>query len=356
MLFWTVAALLTLAASLAVLMPLARRRDGGTDATRNEIEVYRDQLGEVDRDTKRGLLNPQEAEQARAEIGRRIIKADAAGQTAKRGGFSGIAKYVAAAGVLAVPLISWGLYAEIGAPQLPGQPLAGRIICDPAKSSIEELVACAERQLAQNPNDQRGWEILGPIYVRLTRYDDALDAYRNVIRIGGPTPARQAAFGEALVYVNGGLITADARKAFDDALKGQPGYPKARFFLAMAKAQEGKQQEAVAEWQDMASNLPENDPWRGAAQRMLAETESAPAQGGPDASQIEQMVAGLDQRLRDNPNDVEGWKRLVRSYVVLGKQDQARDALSRALTALGADSAAGKDIGAFAAGQGVKIE
>ena len=39
---------------------------------------------------------------------------------------------------------------------------------------------------------------------------------------------------------------------------------------------------------------------------------------------IETMVASLDEKLRANPADREGWMRLVRSYVVLGRADAAR--------------------------------
>ena len=52
---------------------------------------------------------------------------------------------------------------------------------------------------------------------------------------------------------------------------------------------------------------------------------------------IEGMVAGLDQRLRDNPDDIAGWQQLVRSYMILNKKDQAQDALNRGLEALNAD-------------------
>ena len=59
---------------------------------------------------------------------------------------------------------------------------------------------------------------------------------------------------------------------------------------------------------------------------------------------IETMVAGLDEKLRQNPRDVEGWTRLVRSYHVLGRADAARDALKRGLAALGESSDEGKKL------------
>jgi cytochrome c-type biogenesis protein CcmH len=68
---------------------------------------------------------------------------------------------------------------------------------------------------------------------------------------------------------------------------------------------------------------------------------------------IETMVAGLDEKLRQNPRDEEGWLRLIRSYTVLGKADQARDALKRGVTAFGADSAEARKLTAFAASLGL---
>ena len=68
---------------------------------------------------------------------------------------------------------------------------------------------------------------------------------------------------------------------------------------------------------------------------------------------IETMVAGLDERLRQNPLDVDGWMRLVRSYMVLGKAEEARDALDRGIKALDGASENGRKLTAFAATIGV---
>ena len=73
------------------------------------------------------------------------------------------------------------------------------------------------------------------------------------------------------------------------------------------------------------------------------------------AAMIEQMVAGLDEKLRANPDDPEGWIKLVRSYLVLGKPDEAKAAVKRAVEALGGESEGGKKVSAFAVGQGVSV-
>ncbi|MER8430497.1 c-type cytochrome biogenesis protein CcmI [Mesorhizobium caraganae] len=375
MLFWVIAAILTLGASLAVLLPLTSGGKGASTSSDHDLEVYRDQLAELERDAARGLIQGAEAEEARAEIARRILRlgntsqADAPGTRQP----SRAVRLVATSAVLVVPLLSWGLYSQLGSPDLPSQPLAERLAKNPADSSVDELVARAEAHLAANPSDGRGWDVLAPIYLRLQRFSDAVTAYRNAIRLDGVTAAREAGLGEAIANAAGGIVSADAQSAFEQALKLDPANPKASFYLAMALAQEGRIPEATAAWQKMLDLLPQESPWRGAVQQALAEAANRsvasgePAKG-PDAAavdaassmapqdrqaMIDTMVAGLDEKLRQNPRDTEGWMRLIRSYVVLGKADQAREALHRGIAVFGADSEEAKKFTAFAASLGL---
>ncbi|MER9867911.1 c-type cytochrome biogenesis protein CcmI [Mesorhizobium sp. M0136] len=374
MLFWVIAAILTLGASLAVLLPLAGGSKNASAAGDHDLEVYRDQLAELDRDMARGLIQPMEAEEARAEIARRILRlsnAGQAGETATQPSRS--TRLVATAAVLVVPLVSWGLYGQLGSPDLPSQPLSERLAKNPTDSSVDELIARAEAHLAANPSDGRGWDVLAPVYLRMQRYADAVTAYRNAIRLDGDSAARQAGLGEAIANAAGGIVSAEAQAAFEAALKLDPANPKAAFYLAMGMAQEGRVAEATAAWQKMLAALPQGSPWRGAVEQALAESaaRSVASEGpakGPSAEDIDAassmspqdrqamistMVAGLDEKLRQNPRDEEGWMQLVRSYVVLGKTDQARDALNRGIAVFGADSDQARKFTAFAASLGV---
>ncbi|RWN59583.1 c-type cytochrome biogenesis protein CcmI [Mesorhizobium sp.] len=373
MLFWVIAAILTLGASLAVLLPLAGGPKGGSPSSDHDLEVYRDQLSELDRDVARGLIQPAEAEEARAEIARRILRLDNAADKAAARQPSMATRLVATAAVLAVPLVSWGLYSQLGSPDLPSQPLSERLAKNPADSSVDELVARAEAHLAANPSDGRGWDVLAPIYQRMQRFSDAVTAYRNAIRLDGDSATRQAGLGEAIASEAGGIVSADAQAAFEAALKLDPANPKASFYLAMGMAQEGRIEEATIGWQKMLAALPQDSPWRGAVEQALAESarrsvaSGVPAKG-PNAGDVDAaasmspqdreamintMVAGLDEKLRQNPRDVEGWMQLIRSYVVLGKADQARDALNRGIAVFGSDSDEAKKFTAFAASLGL---
>jgi cytochrome c-type biogenesis protein CcmH len=372
--FWIVAALLTLGASLAILSPMLRSGEAAAAAGAYDIEVYRDQLAELDRDADRGLIRPTEAEEARAEIGRRILRAGRSRNSARRTGGGRSGRLLASAAVLAVPLVSWSLYGVLGSPDLPSEPLAARLAKNPADSTMDELVARAERHLASVPSDVRGWDVLAPIYVRMSRFSDAANAYRTAIRLGGSNAAREAGLGEALAAEQGGMISADAAAAFEKALAIDPKDAKARFFLATAQAQHGKTDEAAGNWRAMLNDLPPDSPWRSAVEQALAAladgSSAPPASGtsgptrdqvaaadsmsaGDRAAMIEGMVARLDDELRKNPADPEGWRRLVRSYVVLGRKTEAQDALKRGVAALGADSAAARELDRFAASLGL---
>ncbi|SUU91055.1 cytochrome c-type biogenesis protein CcmH [Aminobacter aminovorans] len=385
MLFWIIAAVLTLGASLAVLLPLTRQTRAKDDAS-HDLEVYRDQLGEVDRDAARGLIAPSDAEQARAEIARRIIRLDAENAREPKKASQLGPRLVGMIAVLAVPLLSWGVYTAIGSPTVPSQPLSARLSQKPADSSVDELIARAEAHLVANPSDGRGWDVLAPVYLRIGRANDAVTAYRNAIRILGSTTARQAGLGEAIAGSAGGIVTSDARLAFEAALKLEPADAKARYFLALALAQEGNIADAAAAWRLLAASLPADSPWRAATDQAIAQAElrtaqtqpelrtapAKPAAGAPGPNQediaaaasmssgdrtamIEGMVATLDEKLRQNPRDPEGWLRLVRSYQVLGKTDLAQDALGRAYTALGRDSEDGRKLTELAGSLGLDV-
>lgn len=371
MLFWLIAACLALAAALAVLVPLVRapRRLEDSDLS-HDLAVYRDQLAEIERDARRGLVGAAEANEARAEIGRRILKRGSEALPEKPAATApNVARLAASAAVLAVPLLAFGLYGVLGSPGLPGAPLAARLDKLPGDAGIEELVARAEAHLAANPGDGRGWDVLAPIYLKLGRTDDAVTAFKNAIRVNGGSAERESGLGEALAMSAQGMISEEAEAAFRRALAIDAAQPKARFYLASALAQEGRMEDAAAAFKTMLADLPANSPWRKAAEQAADEAArlAEAGAGAPDqaaaaaqdlapadrAAMISGMVASLDQKLRDNPGDPAGWQKLVRSYQVLGKPDAARDALARGLDALGPDSADGKALAALAASLGV---
>lgn len=348
MVFWFIAALLTLGASLAVLLPLSSRAEADETDAAYDIQVYRDQLAEVDRDLARGTISASDAAEAKAEIGRRILRVDQVAKTKKGSARFRASRLVAAAAVLFVPVFSWGVYAAVGSPDLPSEPLEARLSKPPAQSSVDELVARAERQLRANPEDGKGWETIAPVYLRLDRFEQAETAFQQAIRLLGSNSSRELGLAEAMVGSARGQISEEAQAAYQRVLALDPQNARAQFRLATASLQAGRSDEAAASWNAMLQTLPQGSPWRDAAQQALASLQQS-ARPGPTQQDIaaaetmsavdrgrmvEGMVASLDQKLREEPNDLDGWLRLVRSYAVLGRSSDAGDALQRANVAL----------------------
>ena len=404
MTFWLIAAGMTAGIVLVILYPVLF--PAGTAArtrAEHDVEVYRAQLSELETDVERGTLSSEEAETARAEIARRLLKADAAAGLGARKRMAEARWPVAIAAVMAlgVPLLSVAAYGTFGAPGLQDYPLSARTVPaeNPSMSGeAERLLAAAEARLTETPDDGQGWNVIAPIYLRMGRTDDAVDAFQKAIALLGTSASREGGLGEALVQKAGGEVTDEARQAFERSLKDNPDYLPSRFFLALDLSQEGRNREAATAWQGLIEASPENAPWMTIARAGLADSRekaglsplpeselAARSAGagavapqapqsrnapGPSADQmaaasgmnagdrramIEGMVSQLASRLAQNPDDAEGWMRLIRSYSVLGEPEKASDALGRALGAIGDDESARAEIAALARSLGVEL-
>jgi cytochrome c-type biogenesis protein CcmH len=393
MVLWLIFALMTAAAILAVLWPLSRT---ASRAEGSDLEVYRDQLDEVARDRAAGLIGDAEAEAARVEVSRRLIAAAEGAEGAPQAVAGSPLRWRRAAAVAALvvlPLLATGIYLKLGSPQLPGEPLASRARSPHANQSLASLVSQAEAHIERNPGDGRGWEVLAPVYLRMGRFDDAVKARRNVLALNGETADAQADLGEALVMASNGIVTAEARQAFERSVALDGKQFKARFFIGMAQEQDGRKDEAVTTWQALIAEAPKDAPWVPSVQQALAalgapvarsgtpqaqgsasgsatssNANTAPAPG-PSAADvaaastmtdaerndmIKGMVSRLAERLAQDGSDVEGWLRLMRAYMVLGDTDKANAAAADARKALAADTDKLRRVNDLAAQLGIK--
>ena len=350
MTLWFVFALMTAAAIFAVLLPLGfsgRLQTGGREAA-----VYGDQLQEIDRDVASGLIGKAEAEAARIEIGRRLLAV--ADQDAGAALKPSMPWRRAAAGLALVglPLLAVGIYLPLGSPRLGDFPLALRSRAPAAAQPLEALVNQVEQHLEKNPTDGRGWNVLAPVLLRLGRFDDAVRAFRNSITYNGDSAERRADLGEAIAAAAGGVITTEAKTEFERALALKADDVKSSYFLGLAAEQDGRQADAAAIWRAMLAKAPADAPWRPLVQAALTRVGAPPAPALSDATvaaadglaendreaMIRGMVDRLATRLKQNGDDVEGWLRLVRAYMVMGDREKARSAQSDARQAVANDA------------------
>lgn len=354
---WLLFAAMTGAAIAALLRPLSRRIEA--EADHRELDLYKDQLAEISRDLERGLIEPVEAEAAKVEVSRRLIaaadalekrKAEGAGKRGKA------RRSTALAIIVALPAISLAIYLALGSPALPDLPFSQRMAAPVDKLPLDALVLRVEQHLKDDPKDIRGWEVLGPAYIRQQRYADAVNAWSEAIALGGETAGRLAARGEARALAEGGVVVPAAREDFAKAAALDPKEPRAQYYLGIAEIEDGKKDAAAKRWKALLASAPKDAPWRPSVEAELAALENpGQAQPGPTADQvgaaanmspearqqmIEGMVGKLAARLEKAPNDLQGWLRLIRAYGVLGKRAEAETALARARATFAGDKAA----------------
>jgi cytochrome c-type biogenesis protein CcmH len=356
---WFILAGMTAAAVFALLWPMSRRAaeskaDEADAGVATETAFYEDQLAEIERDLERGLIAPEEAEAARSEAARRLLRASreaGAPESSLRLAEPRLRRRRAASAfalstIPLVALIAYGLY---GSPEMPAQTEADRTAAKGGADELTKAVGQIEARLARDPDDARGWQVLAPVYMRTGRFDDAARAFGQLARLKGETAETLSDWAEALTAAGDGTVSPKAKDLFEKALAKDPGSAKARFYVARAAEQAGDTAEAIRQLTTLESTSAPDAPWLGVVRQALARLKGEPAPApGPDQgaktipaeqqSAIRGMVDGLDARLKNGSGTPDEWVRLVRSRAVLGERDQAQAALARARTALASDA------------------
>jgi cytochrome c-type biogenesis protein CcmH len=283
-----------------------------------------------------------------------------------------------------VPLLTLGLYLAHGSP---GVSSGASTEAERELAKVARMIAKVEERLKQEPDDGKGWEVIAPVYLKLGRYADAATAYANAVRLQGESVRLLAGLAEASVMAKDGAVTAEARAAYTKMLELEPGRVEPRFWLALAKEQDGRLADALADYSALLKEAAAEAPYRPTLETRIAEvsarmktaapdaaakdkapTASGKAPSGPTAADIEAaaklgaeeraamikgMVDGLAQRLKRDGKDLPGWKRLIQSYQALDRPADARAALSEARRQLAGNADALADLNRLAAQLGL---
>ena len=244
---------------------------------------------------------------------------------------------------------------------------------DQPVGSVEENIRQLEARLTREPNDPAGWRMLGWSYFETGDLMGSAAAYRRAAQIEPENAENWSSLGEALQTASTD-VSAEAAAAFERALKLDRTDPRARYFTAVQKDLQGHHDAAVVDWIALLRDTPAGAPWEADLRRTIMQVAEkhhidvsgqmpAMPQGvaatagipGPTPEQlaaassippeqqsemVKGMVERLANRLRQNPKDADGWMRLMRSRMVLGEIEAAREAHKAGLAAFEQDSAA----------------
>lgn len=368
---WIVLTLFGTAFAVWLLHPLLSRSGtadtllGGRD---RRLQIYRDQLAELDRDHAAGLIGEAERSAARIEIERRMLRLAASDTETEETPQSVVPRRRWRLGLpLAAILITGPLlvYTLLGQPKMPDQPIASR---SQEARDRAELIAQANKlqeTLKAKPDDAQGWVLYAGSLRLLGRMPESIAAYEQALKVSSRSPEVAGALAELLTEQANGTVTPRALGLFQDVVAKQPEDPRARYYVALAKAQAGDAPAALDLFVALAETSPRAAPWLPTVQARIdelskqlgrpspqlveaepAETEGKAAEASSDGAgeispeamakmsdaerrvMIETMVSRLDARLQENPDDPDGWLRLGRSYRVLGDAERSLAALA----------------------------
>ncbi|MEA1677763.1 c-type cytochrome biogenesis protein CcmI [Nitrospirillum sp. BR 11163] len=368
MAFWIAAALLTAGVLLALLRPLMMPRKADAGGT-PEVDIYKDQLAEIERDVARGLLTDDQAAAARTEVSRRLLAADARAKSAQAAPATPAkpSRRLATALMAAVPLLAMGIYLRLGQPDLPGQPAGGRTD-QAAGVQAQAVLKTLQARVTENPKDLEAWKALATAQGMTGQNDKAAVSWAKAVDLAPDDANLQASRAEALVLSADGVVGPEAKQALGRALALNPKEPRARYYDGLATRQAGDLKGAITRWSALLAESPADAPWVPFLRGQLGETATeagmdpaavtpqplppanpapAPVAGtpGPTAddmaaastmssgdrnAMIQGMVQRLADRLKTQPDDAEGWSRLARAYRVLGQNDKAAEAEANA--------------------------
>lgn len=258
-----IATTMALVAVAFVLPPLLRRHDMDRVIAPDELntEVARERLAELEQDLEAGRLDQAQYDTARADLERELLNdLTPTGPATTRPVRSG--RWAAVLIALAIPVGATLLYRALGSeaiiPMLNEQPAAapGQAGATP-NMSVEEMVARLAQRMEQQPDDLRGWVMLAKSYSVLERFNDALPAYRNIMRLGGGNDASILAdYADALAATENGKFSDEAGKLLTTALQLDPENLKALWLAGHWKNQKGDTAAAIADWEHAARLLP----------------------------------------------------------------------------------------------------
>ena len=270
-------------------------------------------------------------------------------------------RHAAAAGI-AITAVAGLLYGLYGRPDLPDQPLYKRTAELAQKQAetkaeteaLDTAFDAAQKAAAKQPDDIANWLQLALAAARTGNSRVEIDALQNALSLSNNASDIKAMIAEALSRAAGGQVTIPARQLINEILQVEPNEPRALFLWGLAAYQDQDYQLAIDRWAYLYQLSAPNAPWRERledsirqaaddgglpAPDLLERAKAGTSQGEADSNQmspaeqqamIEGMVAGLAARLKDSPDDREGWLRLARSYKVLDQLDAQINALFRA--------------------------
>ena len=173
----------------------------------------------------------------------------------------------AAAGlmVLGIPLAAGLLYLKLGTPaainamEQRQQQAAAEPSAPEGMPPLAELLPNVERRLQENPDDVKGWKLLGRSYLMIGNFDKAVTASRRAFELDDQDPDILAQLAESIAMQQEGEMQGEPIKFTNAALALNPNHQQSTWLSAIADQQQGEHRSAIEKFEALLPST-QNDP------------------------------------------------------------------------------------------------
>jgi cytochrome c-type biogenesis protein CcmH len=248
-------------ALLFVVLPLWRGnyKDSAVERKSANLEIFRDQIAEMDADLRNGLLTQEMHEQGKRELQSRLLdevgEDGTAGTTAVRNPLRVLALVLS----VVLPVIAVGVYWKVGSPDALLQ--KDRVVSAEGFDNVrsEASLRALEAELAANPDDAESLLLLARSYSDRERFAEAAQVYDKLTRLMPKEAQLWADYADVLAMASGRTLVGTPTKLLNKALELEPNNFKALALSGSAAMERGDYAATVTYWEKLLNMIPKED-------------------------------------------------------------------------------------------------
>ena len=316
--FWLVAAILVVAALLFIVPPLLRKTPVEIDDNhdRLNIDVYKNQLAELDRDLENNVIDKAYYDRTYQEIERRLLQDVETGKAKRVVSVSAADRSIAMALLVAVPIAAIYFYNSWGEPAaVTGEvPVAAVDEAHPEMAAgehtdtgaqVQAMVAKLAERMEQNPGDMEGWLMLARSYRFLQRHADAIDAFEKAMPMVQNNAQLLADYADTLAMATGGMLEGKPIRMIQRALELDPGNVQALWLAGTHHYEKGEYVDSLNYWRRLKRLVPPGSQDSDAMAANIAEVELRMKELGMDIPPADEIPV-VEAPASSSPGVVSG--------------------------------------------------
>ncbi len=253
--FWIIIAILILIAIAFVLPSLLKKQSNLQDGRREQnIFIANEQLRDLENRFEQSEVSSEDYQATRDELEQSLLSdtTDSDEHLLKGGSKSSWLSTLFI--VLLIPAIAITVYNNVGNPFYTKELESKKAMAQVPKNAdgtpdIDTMVSSLQKKLEAEPNNAKGWSMLGRSYMVLERYSDAVKAYERALKVKPNSANIMLSLADSMAMQSKGEIAGRPVELINKALEIEPDNRTGLWLGGMAASQQKNFPLAIKRWQ-----------------------------------------------------------------------------------------------------------